>query len=174
MAAQLPRGCLCWPGLHACLLLRLPAAEDRNVGLHQRQGRLRACSCCTQQACAIIQNPPPPTPPPAHPTNRRRVQGLDATAARSFVTLHNKLTRMGIQVGRQLAAQGSPAGAAAAPSRAAPGKPCQQMADGMLAIRLSLGVVHGPVFPASPPCSWLSPTSLLAMPTHGNCWQRKA
>ena len=29
---------------------------------------------------------------------RRRVQGLDATAARSFVTLHNKLHRMGIQV----------------------------------------------------------------------------
>ncbi|KAL4419479.1 hypothetical protein ABPG77_008281 [Micractinium sp. CCAP 211/92] len=28
----------------------------------------------------------------------RRVQGLDATAARSFVTLHNKLTRMGIQL----------------------------------------------------------------------------
>lgn len=30
----------------------------------------------------------------------RRVQGLDATAARSFVTLHNKLHRMGIQMGR--------------------------------------------------------------------------
>lgn len=28
----------------------------------------------------------------------RRVQGLDATAARSFVTLHNKLQRMGIQL----------------------------------------------------------------------------
>ncbi|PRW58410.1 sulfate transporter [Chlorella sorokiniana] len=28
----------------------------------------------------------------------RRVQGLDATAARSFVTLHNKLHRMGIQL----------------------------------------------------------------------------
>ena len=34
------------------------------------------------------------------PNCRRRVQGLDATAARSFVTLHNKLHRMGIQVGR--------------------------------------------------------------------------
>ena len=34
---------------------------------------------------------------------RRRVQGLDATAARSFVTLHNKLHRMGIQVGQSFA-----------------------------------------------------------------------
>ena len=33
-----------------------------------------------------------------HPSSAcRRVQGLDTTAARSFVTLHNKLQHMGIQ-----------------------------------------------------------------------------
>ena len=40
-------------------------------------------------------------PPPALPgclAGCRRVQGLDATAARTFVTLHSKLHRKGIQL----------------------------------------------------------------------------
>lgn len=36
--------------------------------------------------------------PSTAPPSRRRVQGLDATAARSFVTLHRRLQRMGIQL----------------------------------------------------------------------------
>lgn len=49
--------------------------------------------------------------PPCCRAPRRRVQGLDATAARSFVTLHNKLSRMGIQV-------------SAAPRGSAPSRTC--------------------------------------------------
>ena len=92
-------------------------------------GLALAVLLCSYARLRRMQRPPVPSPshrhPPTHPPllaasageqlsnvaaalaesprflilDFRRVQGLDATAARSFVTLHNKLQRMDIQVG---------------------------------------------------------------------------
>ena len=52
---------------------------------------------CHSQACADAHQPELPPPPPNLPL-RRRVQGLDATAARTFVSLNSRLGRMGVQL----------------------------------------------------------------------------
>lgn len=58
--------------------------------------------CCSSWAVLCMLHAAATLPPLQLSNNqRRRVQGLDATAARSFVTLNNRLQRMGVQVRRE-------------------------------------------------------------------------
>lgn len=71
----------CWSSLHACHVPCSPRSRHPLPSLLQPP-------LCRPHYLPLL---------PA-PTLFRRVQGLDATAARTFVTLHTKLHRMGIQL----------------------------------------------------------------------------
>ena len=74
----------------------VPLAEPPCTSQHRLQ--FLKCSCCPGRPwgrCLLLS-----CRPACHALLPacRRVLGVDATAARSFVTLHSKLQRMGIQV----------------------------------------------------------------------------